>query len=145
MQRNNQIPFIQCPLMVHACMLNRFSRVRLLATIWTVGLQPARLFCPWDFPGKNSGVGYCALLQGIFPTHRSNPTTSNCIGRRVLYHQCHLGSPSPMVKFYKTIVLCHNQDTDIDTVKILDFSITEDLSYCPHPVIPALFLFSLSS
>ena len=60
-------------------------------------------------------------------------------------HQCHLGSPSPMVKFYKTIVLCHNQDTDIDTVKILDFSITEDLSYCPHPVIPALFLFSLSS
>ena len=25
---------------------------------------PARLLCPWDFPGKNSGV----LLQGIFLT-----------------------------------------------------------------------------
>ena len=32
------------------------------------GLWPARLLCPWDSPGKNSGVGCCALLQGIFPT-----------------------------------------------------------------------------
>ena len=49
----------------------------------------------WDPPGKNTGVGYCALLQGIFPTHRSNRIMSTCIGRRILYHQCHLGSPSP--------------------------------------------------
>ena len=26
-------------------------------------LQPARLFCPWDSPGKNSGVGCQFLLQ----------------------------------------------------------------------------------
>ena len=50
-----------------------------------------------------------------------------------------------MVKSYKAIVPCHNQNMDIDTVKIPDFSITKDLSYCPHPVIPAFFLFSLSS
>ena len=31
-------------------------------------LQPARLLCPWDFPGKNTGVGCHFLLQGIFPT-----------------------------------------------------------------------------
>ena len=37
------------------------------------GLQPARLLCPWDFPGKNSGVGCHFLLQGIFPTPGSNP------------------------------------------------------------------------
>ena len=24
--------------------------------------------CPWDSPGKNTGVGYHDLLQGIFPT-----------------------------------------------------------------------------
>ena len=30
------------------------------------GLQPFRLFCPWDSPGKNTGVGYHALPQGIF-------------------------------------------------------------------------------
>ena len=36
------------------------------------GLQPTRLLCPWDSPGKNTGVGCHALLQGIFPTQRSN-------------------------------------------------------------------------
>ena len=28
--------------------------------------------CPWNFPGKNTGVGYHFLLQGIFPTKGSN-------------------------------------------------------------------------
>ena len=36
-------------------------------------LQPTRLLCPWDFPGKNTGVGCHALLQGIFPTQGLNP------------------------------------------------------------------------
>ena len=35
--------------------------------------DPTRLFCPWDFPGKNTGVGCHLLLQGIFPTQGSNP------------------------------------------------------------------------
>ena len=30
------------------------------------GLKPSRLLCPWDFPGKNTGVGGLFLLQGIF-------------------------------------------------------------------------------
>ena len=30
------------------------------------GLQPARLLCLWDSPGKNTGVVCCSLLQGIF-------------------------------------------------------------------------------
>ena len=29
------------------------------------GLQPARILCPWDFPGKNTGVGCHFLLQRI--------------------------------------------------------------------------------
>ena len=32
------------------------------------GPQSARLLCPRDSPGKNTGVGYPALLQGIFLT-----------------------------------------------------------------------------
>ena len=36
------------------------------------GLQPTRLLCPWDSPGKNTGMGCLALLQGIFPTQGSN-------------------------------------------------------------------------
>ena len=35
-------------------------------------LQPTRLLCPRDAPGKNTGVGCHALLQGSFPTQGSN-------------------------------------------------------------------------
>ena len=45
-----------------ACMLSLFSRVQLGVTY---GLQPTRLLCPWDSPGKSTGVGYHALLQEI--------------------------------------------------------------------------------
>ena len=31
------------------------------------GLQPARLICPWDFPGKNSGMGCHFLSPGDLP------------------------------------------------------------------------------
>ena len=47
------------------------------------GLQPARLLCPWDSPGKNPGVGCHALLQGIFLTQRSN---SPLLWMWILYH-----------------------------------------------------------
>ena len=40
------------------------------ATPWTTALQD--LLCPWDFPGKNTGVGCHFLLQGIFLTQGSN-------------------------------------------------------------------------
>ena len=36
------------------------------------GLQPARLLCPWNFPGKDTGVSCHFLLQGIFLTLGSN-------------------------------------------------------------------------
>ena len=39
----------------------------------TYGLQPARLLCLWDSPGKNTGMACHALLQGIFLTQGSNP------------------------------------------------------------------------
>ena len=42
-------------------------------TLHPQGLQPARLLCPWDSPGKYTGVGCHALLQGSFPTQESNP------------------------------------------------------------------------
>ena len=41
-------------------LLRRFSRVRLCAT---PERQPTRLPCPWDSPGKNTGVGCLFLLQ----------------------------------------------------------------------------------
>ena len=44
-----------------------------------------------DSPGKNTGAGCHALLQGIFPTQRSNSGLPHC--RWILYHLSHQGSP----------------------------------------------------
>ena len=44
-----------------------------------------------DSPGKNTGVGCHALLQGIFPTQGSNPSLLHC--RQILYHLSHQESP----------------------------------------------------
>ena len=47
-----------------------------------------------DSPGKNTGVGCHTLLQGIFPTRELNHVSYvPCNGRRVPYHQSHLGTP----------------------------------------------------
>ena len=37
-------------------------------SLWLHGL-----YSPWNSPGQNTGVGSLSLLQGIFPTHGSNP------------------------------------------------------------------------
>ena len=37
------------------------------------GPSPTWVLCPWDSPGKNTGVGCHALLRGIFPTQQLNP------------------------------------------------------------------------
>ena len=42
-------------------------------------------------PGKNTEVGCHALLQGLFPTQRSNPGLPRC--RQILYQLSHKGSP----------------------------------------------------
>ena len=55
-------------------------------------LRPHGLYSPWDSPGKNSGVGSHALLQGIFPARGSNPGLLHC--RSTLYHLSHQGSLS---------------------------------------------------
>ena len=44
------------------------------------GLQPARLLCPWDSPGKNAVMGSHSLLWGIFRTRGSNQV-SHIAGR----------------------------------------------------------------
>ena len=42
------------------------------------GPWPTRCLCPWNFPGKNTGVGCHFLLQGNFLTQRSN-TCISCV------------------------------------------------------------------
>ena len=56
------------------------------------GLQPTRLLCPWDSPGKNTDVGSLSLLQGIFLTQELNRGLLNC--RQILSQLSHKGSPN---------------------------------------------------
>ena len=46
--------------------------VKLCPTLQPHGLLPARLLCPWNFPGTNTGVGCHSLLQEVFLTQRSS-------------------------------------------------------------------------
>ena len=55
------------------------------------GLQLCRLLCPWNSPGKNTGVGFHFLLQEIFQTQGLNPGLLHC--RQILYRLSHQGSP----------------------------------------------------
>ena len=43
-----------------------------LQSCLTLDYNPPWLLCPWDSPGKNTGVGCHALLQGIFLTQGLN-------------------------------------------------------------------------
>ena len=47
---------------MHACVL---SCVQIFVTPWTAAHQ---VLCPWNSPGKNTGVGGHLLIQGIFLT-----------------------------------------------------------------------------
>ena len=59
------------------------SRSVMSGSLQLHGLWPTRLLCPWDFPGKNTGVGCHFLFQGIFLTQRFNPALPHC--RQILY------------------------------------------------------------
>ena len=54
---------------MHTCMLRRSD---ISNSLQPHGLQPTRLLSPWNFPGKNTGVGCHFLLQGIFLTQGLN-------------------------------------------------------------------------
>ena len=56
---------------VECCLLCQAASV-MSESVQPQGLQPTRLFCPRDSPGKNTGVGCHALLLGIFPTQGLN-------------------------------------------------------------------------
>ena len=87
------------------------SHVRLCVTLWTVALQ-ASLFM--DSPGKNTGVGCHALLQGIFPTWGSNPGLLHC--KWILFHLSHQGRQD-----------CQVSNSNCDKL---------DTPYLPHPSSP---------
>ena len=65
-----------------------WSRSVMSDSLRTHGLYPTRFLCPWDFPGKNTGVGCHFLLQEIFPTQGLNLGLPH--SRQMLYRLSHL-------------------------------------------------------
>jgi len=54
--------------------------------------SPAGSSVHGDSPGRNTGVDFHALLQGIFPTRESNHGLLHC--RWILYQLSYQGSPT---------------------------------------------------
>ena len=74
----NFFPLPLCMLVPQSCLTLQYH-----------GLGPVSFLCPWDFPGKNTGVGCHSFLQGIFLTQGSNLNLPHC--RQSLYSLSHLG------------------------------------------------------
>ena len=60
-----------------------------------------------DSPGKNTGLGSYAILQGNFPTQGLNPGLLHC--RRILYCLGHQGSPMSFLMVPKLCNVSHFQ------------------------------------
>ena len=61
----------------------------LVAQLYPTLFDP--MVCPWNSPGKNTGMGCHSLFQGIFPTQGLNLCLLHC--RQFFYHLSYPGSP----------------------------------------------------
>ena len=68
------------------CVCLCVSHLVVSASLQPYGLEPTKLFCPWDSPGKNTGVRHHTPLQGIL-----NLGLPRC--GQIFYHLSHQGSP----------------------------------------------------
>ena len=94
------------------------------------GLYPARLLCPWVFPGKNSGVGCHFLLQGIFLTQGSNPNLLcllHCQAHSLLLS--HQGSPGDRNIYTKKMMVISNTDSAFATFSMCHILFS---ALCPY-------------
>ena len=112
-------------------------------SLWHRGLEPTRLLCPWNSPGKNTGVGCHSLLQGIFLTQQLSPHTLHC--KQILYLLSHLQfssvqSLSCIWLMLTPLIVAHQaalsmefsrQDTGVDSHFLLQgIFLTQGLNSC---------------
>ena len=79
------------------------------------------LYCPWNSPGKNTGVGCYFLLQGIFLTQRWNLGLPHC--RQILYCLSHPNAPLNPPPFHSSLCL-------------MGLTCTEFIHRVPSPPLP---------
>ena len=79
------------------CILSRFSCVTLFDPMYSIVHQAA---LSKGFSRQEYSSGLPCPLPGILPMQGSKSISNICcIGRQVLYHQCHMGSPN---RFFTT-------------------------------------------
>ena len=83
-------------------------------------LWPTRLLWPWNFLGKNTGVGCHVLLQRIFLTQGSNPSLQHLLHCRcILYLLSHQGSPSHyMDLMWFNVININHMDLYLNTYQL---------------------------
>ena len=77
--------------MVTSCAVLCLVAKSCLTLCYPMDCNLAGSFVHGNSPGKNTGVGCHALLQGIFPTQGTKLGLPHC--RWILYHLSHQGSP----------------------------------------------------
>ena len=91
MNNSWRIQYMSCTLSSQILSLLKSSLEIENNSVVSSSLQPHGLYSPWNSPGKNTGVGSCSLLQGIFLSQGLNPGLPHC--RQILYQLSHQGSP----------------------------------------------------
>ena len=82
----------------------KWSRSVVSDSLWPHGLQPTRLLCPWDFPGKSTGVGcHCLLCLTVLPAPNKDIFSSLILN----FHS------------YPQIILCSGFAVVFESVSIL--------------------------
>ena len=80
----------------HACVHTLCLVAHLCLTLfYPMDCSPLGCSVHGDSPGKNTGMGSHALLQGIFPIQGLSPGLPHCWW--ILYHLSHQGSPDVCV------------------------------------------------
>ena len=79
--------------------LSHFGCVRLFATLW--------LFCPWDFPGKNTGVG--CYVPGDLPDPGIEPVSLMSPALVGGFFTTSATWEAPLFSHYKRTEACHWQ------------------------------------
>ena len=75
-----------------------------------------RLLSPWDFPGKNTGVGWHFLLQGNPPnpgTEPASPVSPALAGGFLTTSQQEARKRNGSPLIYKSFVLCRVSEPDL--------------------------------
>ena len=73
--QQNPLNYLVCPVLNSSVISD---------SLWPHRLQFGRLLCPWNFPGKNTGMGCHFLLQEIFLSLGLNPHLSvSCIDGQI--------------------------------------------------------------